>query len=138
MANVNGQTISRETVAYECLNRYGTDVLESIIDRMIVQQACEANGIQITADEIIRLVHAPAAAEVDLHAHRGGPLENGVPKVHAHVVVGKADATAHGGHLVEGVVRPTLEVVITETPAYLRRRFDAQSGLALIDPHARE
>jgi predicted DNA-binding protein with PD1-like motif len=61
-------------------------------------------------------------------------LENGQPKVHAHVVIGKADATAHGGHLVEGVVRPTLEIVMTEAPAYLRRRFDPQSGLALIDP----
>jgi uncharacterized protein len=60
-------------------------------------------------------------------------LENGKRKVHAHAVVGKADATAHGGHLVEGLVRPTLEVVLTETPAHLRRRFDPQSGLALID-----
>lgn len=64
-------------------------------------------------------------------------LDDGKPKVHAHVVVGKADATAHGGHLVEGVVRPTLEIVMTETPAYLRRRFDPQSGLPLIDPAAR-
>jgi hypothetical protein len=63
-------------------------------------------------------------------------LENGTPKVHAHVVVGKQDATAHGGHLVEGVVRPTLEILLTETPAYLRRRFDQASGLALIDPDA--
>lgn len=61
-------------------------------------------------------------------------LEKDVPKVHAHVVLGKADGTAHGGHLVEGHVRPTLEIVVTETPAYLRRRFDAASGLALIDP----
>jgi uncharacterized protein len=60
-------------------------------------------------------------------------LEDGTPKVHAHVVVGKADGTAHGGHLVEGVVRPTLEIVMTDTPAYLRRRFDPQSGLSLID-----
>jgi len=64
-------------------------------------------------------------------------LEDGKPKVHAHVVVGKADATAHGGHLIEGLVRPTLEVVLTETPAHLRRRFDAQAGLALIDPRTR-
>jgi uncharacterized protein len=61
-------------------------------------------------------------------------FENGQPKVHAHVVVSKADATAHGGHLVEGHVRPTLEILMTETPAYLRRRFDPASGLALIDP----
>jgi uncharacterized protein len=61
-------------------------------------------------------------------------VEDGKPKVHAHVVVGKADATAHGGHLIEGHVRPTLEIVLTETPRHLQRRFDPVSGLALIDP----
>lgn len=61
-------------------------------------------------------------------------LDGGRHKVHAHVVVGKADATAHGGHLIEGQVRPTLEILLTETPAHLNRRFDPQSGLALIDP----
>lgn len=44
-------------------------------------------------------------------------LDAGTPKVHAHVVVGKADATAHGGHLIEGHVRPRLEIILTETPA---------------------
>jgi predicted DNA-binding protein with PD1-like motif len=61
-------------------------------------------------------------------------LEGEKPKVHAHVVLGKSDATAHGGHLIEGVVRPTLEIVLTETPRHLRRRFDQSSGLHLIDP----
>lgn len=61
-------------------------------------------------------------------------LENGAPKVHAHVVVSKADATAHGGHLVEGHVRPTLEIILTETRAHLRRRFDPDTGLALLNP----
>lgn len=61
-------------------------------------------------------------------------LEKDRPKIHAHVVVGKADATAHGGHLVEGYVRPTLEVVLTELPRHLRRRHDPVSGLGLIDP----
>jgi predicted DNA-binding protein with PD1-like motif len=62
-------------------------------------------------------------------------VEDGKPKVHAHVVVGKADATAHGGHLIEGRVRPTLEIVLTEAPRHLHRRHDPASGLALIDPH---
>jgi predicted DNA-binding protein with PD1-like motif len=52
--------------------------------------------------------------------------------LHAHVVVGKSDGSAHGGHLLEAVVWPTLEVVITETPAHLRRRFDPETGVALI------
>lgn len=56
------------------------------------------------------------------------------PQVHAHVVVGKRDGSAHGGHLLAATVRPTLEVVLVESPAHLARRFDPQSGLALIDP----
>jgi predicted DNA-binding protein with PD1-like motif len=60
-------------------------------------------------------------------------LEKGKPKVHAHVVLGKADGTAHGGHLMQAIVRPTLEVVTTELPQHLVRRFDPDSGLALID-----
>jgi uncharacterized protein len=62
--------------------------------------------------------------------------ENGDPQVHAHVVVGKRDGTAHGGHLIEAHVWPTLELIVVETPSYLRRRFDPETGLALIDPEA--
>jgi uncharacterized protein len=64
-------------------------------------------------------------------------VENGTPRVHAHVVVGKSDGTAHGGHLLEAHVRPTLEMVIVESPGILRRRFDPESGIALIAPEER-
>lgn len=52
--------------------------------------------------------------------------------LHAHVVVGQSDGSAYGGHLLEATVWPTLEVVITETPTHLRRRFDPNTGVALI------
>lgn len=55
------------------------------------------------------------------------------PKVHAHVVVGKSDGTAHGGHILAARVWPTLEVVVTASPAHLRRQHDPETGLALID-----
>ena len=55
------------------------------------------------------------------------------PKLHAHVVLGKADGTAHGGHILEAHVWPTLEVVLTESPSYLCRKADDETGLALID-----
>jgi uncharacterized protein len=58
----------------------------------------------------------------------------GQPKVHAHVVVGKFDGSAMGGHLLEATVRPTLELVLTESPTHLQRQHDPQSGLALIRP----
>lgn len=53
--------------------------------------------------------------------------------VHAHVVVARRDGQALGGHLLEAHVRPTLEIMITETPAQLRRTYDPGTGLALID-----
>jgi predicted DNA-binding protein with PD1-like motif len=59
-------------------------------------------------------------------------LENGEPKVHAHVVIGSADGRTRGGHIMEALVRPTLEVVVVESPSYLRREFDPETGLALI------
>jgi len=57
---------------------------------------------------------------------------DGTPGVHAHVVVGKADGTAHGGHLLRATVRPTLEVMLSETPTHLQRRLDATAGIPLI------
>jgi len=54
------------------------------------------------------------------------------PVVHAHLVVGRRDGSTRGGHLLEAHVRPTLEVVLVESPAHLHRRFDLQSHLALI------
>ena len=60
-------------------------------------------------------------------------LNEGKPAVHAHVVVGRSDGSTRGGHLVEAHVRPTLEVIVDESPAYLKKRHDPESGLALID-----
>ena len=60
-------------------------------------------------------------------------LSENEPKLHAHVVLGKADGTAYGGHLLEAHVWPTLEVVLTESPRHLRRKTDQETGLALID-----
>jgi predicted DNA-binding protein with PD1-like motif len=59
-------------------------------------------------------------------------LADGKPKLHLHAVLGRRDGSAVGGHLLEATVRPTLEVIVTESPAHLRRRHDPESGLALI------
>jgi uncharacterized protein len=62
--------------------------------------------------------------------------DDGKPSLHAHVVLGLADGTTRGGHLLEGKVRPTLEVVLTDTPAHLRRKKKPDIGIALIDIEA--
>src|SRR5207253_1046018 len=46
-------------------------------------------------------------------------LENSEPRIHAHMIVGRRDGTAHGGHLIEARVRPTCELVLTESPVHL-------------------
>ncbi len=61
---------------------------------------------------------------------------DGEASLHVHLVVGKRDGTAMAGHLAEGYVRPTLEVIVTENPAHLRKIKDEQSGLPLIRPAA--
>ena len=57
----------------------------------------------------------------------------GQPSVHAHICLAKRDGTAHGGHLQKGRVRPTLELILEETPAHLRKTYRPEFGLALID-----
>ena len=61
-------------------------------------------------------------------------LEDGKPRLHAHVVLGRADASTLGGHLLEARVRPTLEAIVTESPSWLVRRHDPETGLTLIRP----
>ena len=68
-------------------------------------------------------------------------LDKGPPATHAVVlgsgdeavaVLGRSDGSVVGGHLLEGYVRPTLEVVFVEPPAHLKKRKDPETGLALI------
>jgi hypothetical protein len=54
------------------------------------------------------------------------------PKVHAHCVIGRADGSAMAGHLMEGVVQPTLEVMLTVTPVPMERHKDEATGLGLL------
>jgi uncharacterized protein len=55
------------------------------------------------------------------------------PIPHMHVVLGLSDGTTRGGHLLEARVFPTLEAVVTENPAYLRKVLRPDLGIALID-----
>ena len=63
----------------------------------------------------------------DVAAGQDGPI------VHVHAVLGLSDGTTRGGHLLEGRVFPTLEAVVTETPAMLRKVLRPDIGIALID-----
>lgn len=59
--------------------------------------------------------------------------DDGQASLHLHAVLGLSDGTTRGGHLLHGIVRPTLEVIIVETAAELRRKKRPELGIALID-----
>jgi predicted DNA-binding protein with PD1-like motif len=59
--------------------------------------------------------------------------DDGKASLHVHVVLGLSNGVTRGGHLMAGTVRPTLEVVLTDTPSHLRRKKKPDIGIALID-----
>ena len=61
-------------------------------------------------------------------------LYQGKPAVHTHMVVGNPDGTTLGGHVLAAHVSPTLEVMVTEDPLTMQKRFDPGTDLTLIDP----
>jgi predicted DNA-binding protein with PD1-like motif len=77
----------------------------------------------------------PVREQVEVLALTGNvALADGEPKIHAHVVLGRRDGSALGGHLLEAQVRPTLEVVLREEPVAWQRRHDEATGLPLLAP----
>lgn len=52
VGRVNGQSISYEELAAECIDRYGRDVLENVINRRLIQQACSQAGVQVADAEV--------------------------------------------------------------------------------------
>ncbi|MGH6774049.1 MULTISPECIES: PPC domain-containing DNA-binding protein [Brucella] len=60
--------------------------------------------------------------------------EEASPNLHLHVVLGMRNGEAKGGHLIEALVRPTLEVIIKENTSTMVRTYRPEFGIALIDP----
>ena len=52
LAVVNGQDITRQQIADECMRRFGDATLKSIINKQLVMTQLEKSGLQITEDDI--------------------------------------------------------------------------------------
>ena len=70
-------------------------------------------------------IHGQYAEEWTLQGLREGIFGRPMP-------ADKPLASTVGGHVKQAVVWPTLEVIVTESPAHLRKRVDPETGLALI------
>jgi foldase protein PrsA len=56
LARVNNQPIYYDAVAKECVNRHGKEVLENLINRVLIQQECDRQGITVAREEVSREV----------------------------------------------------------------------------------
>ncbi len=52
LAHVNNQTIGYDVVAKECVDRHGKEVLENMINRLLIQQECDRQGITISQADV--------------------------------------------------------------------------------------
>ncbi|WP_437205223.1 peptidylprolyl isomerase [Planctomicrobium sp. SH664] len=52
LAKVNNQAITYDVVARECVNRHGKEVLDSMINRLIIQQECDKKGVTVSKAEV--------------------------------------------------------------------------------------
>jgi foldase protein PrsA len=52
LARVNGELVSYDMVAEECMQRYGQEVLENFINRMVIFQACRKQGVEVSEAEV--------------------------------------------------------------------------------------
>ena len=52
VAMVNGAEISQGQLAAECLSRHGTAVLETLVNKQIISQACQRQGITVTPQDV--------------------------------------------------------------------------------------
>lgn len=51
-ARVNGEPISYEALAKECVAKHGKEVLENMISRTIIRQACAEQGVTVSEAEV--------------------------------------------------------------------------------------
>ena len=60
VARVNGEDITRNELAEECLLHYGEDVLERMTKKLLIIQECKTRNIQVTQEEVNAEIHRMA------------------------------------------------------------------------------
>lgn len=60
VARVGREHITYDELAAECINRVGTEILNDLISRKIIQQACDSQGIEISEAEVSKEIDRQA------------------------------------------------------------------------------
>ncbi|MEA1951849.1 MAG: peptidylprolyl isomerase, partial [Planctomycetota bacterium] len=64
-AIVSGQKITMRELAEECIKRHGTQVLDGLINRILIEQACEQKEIKINDEELTAEIVRAATDSVE-------------------------------------------------------------------------
>jgi predicted DNA-binding protein with PD1-like motif len=122
----------------------GDDVMKSITDFANEQELSASQFTAIGAFSEATLAffnfetkdynHLPVYEQTEVLTFNGNITltEENKIQIHAHAVLGKADGSTTGGHVLAATVHPTLEIILTETPVYLNRHHDSETGLQLL------
>ena len=60
LALVNGAEITSDQLAAECLARHGASVLETLVNRTLIEQSCRKAGVTVTAADVTMEIEAMA------------------------------------------------------------------------------
>jgi parvulin-like peptidyl-prolyl isomerase len=123
VAEVNGDPISREDLARDCLQHFGKDVLERLVNKYLVMQECQRRGLKVTADEV--------NAEVERMASKFK-----LP-VHEWLNLLKKERGVTAEQYASDIIWPTLALrklagaELDVTDAEIQRAYDSQYGEAV-------
>jgi hypothetical protein len=133
---------------YAVVLETGEEVMSCLLKFAVAKEifAAQISGIGAFSDVLLKYfdwsskeyLPIPLREQVEVASFLGDIAQapSGEPAVHVHLVAGRRDGSAVAGHLARAHVRPTLELIVTESPAHLRKQKDEESGLALIVPAA--
>lgn len=122
----------------------GEEVMAMLCDFMEHQMIRGAYFVAFGAFERVRLEYFDMQAKEYRHNDIGQQVEvvsllgnvargeDGII-VHMHGIVADDQTRTYSGHLSEGIVRPTLEVFVTQLIGEIRRQKDPESGLELLN-----
>ncbi len=120
MATVNGRPISRQQLANEAMRRFGSDVLESIINKLLVMNELQKQGIEITEGDINETIREKAE-KFGLSADRYLKLIESKRSI-------KIDQYKNDIVWNELALRRIAEAQIQVTPAELEQRMEFEFG----------
>jgi len=124
---MKAKLINEEPKTYAVIFETGEEVMEGLqnLARELSLETCQLTAIGAFSEVMLGYFNLekkdykkiPVNEQVEVLSLIGDITANeGQPQIHAHVVLGRSDATTLGGHLISARVRPTLEVILTESP----------------------